>query len=54
MAFNERAERLRDSLPKGEPVQIVGYMHTREGRTRDGQPRTIRELYAVTVTRVAR
>jgi len=50
LAFNQRAERLKDVLRKGEPVQVVGYTHTRESRGRDGQMRTIAELYAVTVT----
>ena len=53
LAFNQQAEKLKESVTKGEAVQVVGYMHTREGRGRDGQPRTIRELYAATVTRRA-
>jgi hypothetical protein len=54
LAFNARAEKLRDTIHKGDAVQVVGYVHEREGKGRDGQPRTIRELYAVTVTARAR
>jgi hypothetical protein len=50
LAFNARAERLKDAIHKGDAVRVVGYMHEREGKGRDGQPRTIRELYAVSVT----
>jgi hypothetical protein len=50
LTFNARAEKLKDTLHKGDAVQVVGYMHERKGKGRDGQPKTIRELYAVTVT----
>jgi hypothetical protein len=50
IAFNTRAEKLKDTLHKGDAVEVVGYMHEREGKGRDGQLKTIRELYAVTVT----
>jgi hypothetical protein len=50
LSFNARAEKLKDAVHKGDAVQVVGYMHEREGRGRDGQPKTIREVYAVTVT----
>jgi hypothetical protein len=51
LAFNQRAERLKDVVERGAPVNVVGYVHEREGRTRDGKPRMVQEVYAVTVTR---
>jgi single-stranded DNA-binding protein len=50
VAFNQRAERLRDSVKRGVAVNVVGYVHSRETGSRDGSPRTIREIYAVSVT----
>jgi len=50
LAFNQRAERLKDFVKRGMPLNVVGYLHTREGKSRDGQPTQIREVYAVTVT----
>lgn len=49
VAFGERAERLRGVLHRGEIVEVVGYMHERSARTRGGQPRVVRELYAAVV-----
>lgn len=49
LAFGDRAEKLRDALKKGQAVEIVGYRHTRESRTRDGQPKVVEEIYAVAV-----
>jgi hypothetical protein len=50
LAFNQRAERLKEGVHKGEAVRVVGYVHEREIKTRDGEPRTVREVYAVSVT----
>jgi hypothetical protein len=50
VAFNQRAERLKESLKKGQSVQVIGYQHSREAPTRDGGTRTISEIYAVTIT----
>lgn len=49
LAFGERAEKLKESLEKGGQVEVVGYRHFREARTRNGQPKTVEELYAVVV-----
>lgn len=50
LAFNQRAEQLKDFVKRGMPLDVVGYLHTREARSRNGTPTTIREVYAVTVT----
>jgi hypothetical protein len=50
LASNLRAEHLRDTLAKGDAVQVVGYTHARESRGRDGQAEIVKDLYAVTVT----
>ena len=49
VAFGDRAERLRGVLHRGGVVEVVGYLHERSARTRGGQPRVVRELYAAVV-----
>lgn len=49
VTFGDRAERLRGLLHRGGVVEVVGYLHEREARTRGGQPRVVRELYAAVV-----
>ena len=46
VAFQKRAEQVRDSLKKGDPVEVIGYVHEREIPRRDGTTRTVREVYA--------
>jgi hypothetical protein len=50
LAFNQRAERLREIVKRGAAVNVIGYVHTREAPSRDGTTRTLREIYAVSVT----
>ncbi|MGE4053429.1 MAG: single-stranded DNA-binding protein [Vicinamibacterales bacterium] len=49
VAFGARAERLRGRLTKGQRVDVVGYWHDREARTRGGRVQLVRELYAAAV-----
>lgn len=49
LAFGARAEKLRETLKKGQEVEIVAYIHHRERRARAGGTRTVEELYAVAV-----
>lgn len=49
VAFGGRAEQLRGTLRGGEPVEVVGYRHERVVRGRDGQPKTVAEIYATAV-----
>lgn len=50
LAFDDRAKRLQEKgLVKGQPVEIVGYLHTREGRTRRGDTRIVEEIYAAAI-----
>lgn len=49
LAFGERAQKLKGSLQKGQQVEVVGYVHTREIRTQGGGTRPVQELYAVVV-----
>ncbi|MGE0229252.1 MAG: single-stranded DNA-binding protein [Dehalococcoidia bacterium] len=49
VAFGARAERLRGRLTKGHQVEVVGYWHDREARTRGGRVQLVRELYAAAV-----
>lgn len=49
IAFGDKAERLRDSVQRGDPIEIVGYAHAREVQRRDGSSRTVREIYAAVV-----
>ncbi len=49
LAFGERAERAGSDLRKGQAVEVVGYVHERETRTRKGDIRIVQEIYAVRI-----
>ena len=49
VTFGTKAERLRGAAEKGQRVEVVGYAHTREFRTRDGRLKTVREIYAAAI-----
>jgi len=49
-AFGERAQKLKDSLKKGDAVDVVGYLHERQIKTKSGGSRTAQEIYAVVIT----
>ncbi len=49
LAFGDRAEKLKGSLNKGQVVEVIGYLHTREMQKRDGSKKTVEEIYAVAV-----
>ena len=49
VAFGDRAERLRGSLSRGQAVEVIGYLHEREARTRNGGRRRVQELYATVI-----
>jgi single-stranded DNA-binding protein len=51
LAFGERAKKLEGTLQKGEIVEVVGYVHERQQRRRDGTTKQVSELYAVAVRR---
>ncbi len=47
--FGERARALRNSLLKGQTVEVVGYTHLRERTRRTGETETKEEVYAAAV-----
>ena len=49
IAFQKRAEQVRDSLTKGDPVEVIGYVHERAIPRRDGTTRTVQEIYATVI-----
>ena len=49
LAFRDRAQWIRDTLTKGMPVEVIGYLHEREIPRRDGTCRTIQEIYATAI-----
>ena len=49
LAFGKRADALRGALRKGQQVEVIGYVHTREVLGHTGTPRTIEEIYAVAI-----
>ncbi len=49
LAFQKRAEQVRNSLKKGDPVEVIGYVHEREIPRRDGTIRTVHEVYATII-----
>ncbi|MFD8750192.1 single-stranded DNA-binding protein [Kitasatospora sp. NPDC059577] len=55
LAFNERAAALQKrieagELVKGREVDVVGYLHEREYKGRDGTPKMAQEIYSVAIT----
>ncbi len=49
LAFRERAQTVHDTLKKGMPVEVIGYVHEREIPRRDGSTRTVEEVYATVI-----
>jgi hypothetical protein len=49
VAFDERAQKLHETLTKGQSVQVIGYLHEREAKTKGGQPKIVQEVYAAVV-----
>ena len=51
LLFGDRAGRLREgnAPTKGKFVEVVGYVHEREVKGKDGTTRTVSEIYAVVV-----
>lgn len=54
LAFGDHADSLREraqggQLGRGNAVEVVGYWHESSKPGKDGQARTVRELYAVAV-----
>ncbi|KJS54428.1 hypothetical protein VM98_19070 [Streptomyces rubellomurinus subsp. indigoferus] len=56
LTFGERAAGLKKrieagELVKGQEVEVVGYLHEREYKGRDGTPKTAQEIYSVAIKR---
>ena len=49
LAFNARAEQVRDTLKKGDPVEVIGYVHERDIPRHVGTTRTVQEVYATVI-----
>jgi len=49
LAFGARAAKLQESVKKGDAVEVIGYKHLREAKTREGKGKTVEEVYAVVV-----
>jgi single-stranded DNA-binding protein len=51
LVFNERADKLRAGAApkKGQFCEVIGYVHQKEVKGKDGAVRTVEELYAVVV-----
>lgn len=49
LAFGARAEKLKESVKRGDAVEVIGYLHQREVKGRDGNTRTVEEIYATAV-----
>lgn len=50
VAFGERAKRLQEKpLAKGQLVEVVGYVHERVGRTRSGDTKVTKQIYATAI-----
>lgn len=53
VAFKERALKLQGSLHKGQEIEIVGYIHTKQVPGKGGQPKEKREVWAAVVRKPA-
>jgi hypothetical protein len=51
VAFNDRARKLQESLTKGQEIEVVGYLHLRDGKDKAGNPKQIEEIWAAVVKR---
>ena len=51
VAFRQRAEQVRDTLKKGDAVEVIGYRHERQVPRRDGTTRTVEEVWATVIKR---
>jgi Single-strand binding protein family len=49
VAFKERALKLQGSLHKGQEIELVGYVHTKQVPGKGGQPKEKREVWAAVV-----
>lgn len=50
LAFGDRALILQaGGVAKGQQVEVVGYLHTRQARTRSGPSKLVEEIYAVAI-----
>jgi single-strand DNA-binding protein len=49
VAFDKRAEQVRESLAKGQALEVIGYLHQRERQLRDGRTKRIEQIYAVAI-----
>lgn len=49
LAFGDRAEKLRDTLTKGQTAEVIGYRKERTYKGRDGKERTVKEINSVVV-----
>ena len=48
LAFRDRAAWVRDTLHRGDAVEVIGYRHQRDIPGRNG-PRTVEEIYATVI-----
>ena len=53
LAFGERATKVGRTLGKDDDVELIGYRHTRDITTPDGERKAIREVYAARIIRTA-
>jgi single-stranded DNA-binding protein len=49
VAFGPRAEKLKGMLTKGQVIEVIGYLHERQVRGRDGKTKTVQEVYAAVI-----
>jgi hypothetical protein len=52
VAFGPRAEKLQGNLARGHKIEVIGYVHERQTKTRQGKPKTVKEIYAAVVKKV--
>jgi single-stranded DNA-binding protein len=50
VVFGDRAQKLKEKgLTRGQEIEVVGYVHEREGKNQAGEPKKIQEIYATAI-----
>jgi hypothetical protein len=49
VVFDARAKKLSETVASGQSIEVIGYLHERETKTKGGKPKTVHEVYAAVV-----
>jgi hypothetical protein len=49
VAFDARAKKLQETVASGQSIEVIGYLHEREAKTKGGNSKMVQEVYAAVV-----